>query len=132
MTTLLNVDWRSLPNAPPAGTMLCTPQDLPFGATVEFRFAADPALPAFRMILHLHTGGVSAYVNQCPHQWLPMNRSDGQFLKWSEHQLMCAHHSAVFDLARAGICLMGPCQGSNLIAVPVGIVNDSVVIAACA
>jgi nitrite reductase/ring-hydroxylating ferredoxin subunit len=130
VTTLLNVDWRSLPNAPAAGTPLCTPQELPFGETVEFVFAADTALPLFRLIVHSHDGGINAYVNQCPHHWLPMNRSDGKFLKWSEHQLMCSHHSAVFDLALSGICIMGPCQGSNLIAVPVVIVNDQVVITA--
>ena len=130
MTTLLNVDWRTLPNAPAAGTAVCTPQQLADGVTVEFVFAADKALQSFRLIAHRHHDGISAYVNQCPHHWLPMNRADGPFVKWSEHQLMCAHHSAVFDLARAGICLMGPCQGSNLIAVPVAIVNDQVVIAA--
>jgi len=130
MTTLMNVDWRSLPNAPASGTVLCTPPDLASGVTVEFLFAADKTQPVFRMLAHRHNDGISAYVNQCPHHWLPMNRADGPFVKWSEHQLMCSHHSAVFDLARSGICIMGPCQGSNLIVVLVSTVDGQVVIAA--
>lgn len=129
MTTLLNVDWQTLENAPAPGTVLCQFASLVNGEPQEYSFAADQAAPAFRVLVHRHGDKVSAYVNQCPHQWLPLNRGDGKFVEWSEHQVMCAHHSAVFDLARSGICLMGPCQGSNLIAVPVGIVRDQVVIA---
>jgi nitrite reductase/ring-hydroxylating ferredoxin subunit len=120
MQPLMNVDWRTLPNAPEPGTGLCSLQELQHGAIREFVFGvATPAGPAFRLIALRHADGVDAYVNQCPHQWLPMNRSDGSFLHWSDHELMCAHHSAVFNLLDAGTCIMGPCQGSNLIRVSV-------------
>lgn len=116
----MNVDWRALPNAPEPGAELCSLQDLQQGEIREFVFEATSAAgPAFRLIALRHASGVEAYVNQCPHHWLPMNRSDGSFLYWSEHELMCAHHSAVFNLLDAGTCIMGPCQGSNLIRVPV-------------
>lgn len=73
--------------------------------------------------------GVHPYVNQCPHHWLAMNRADGRFLKRSEHEVMCAHHSAVFSLVQDGICIMGPCQGSNLIGAPVEIIEGQVLLA---
>ncbi len=129
MTPLLNVDWRTVPNAPAAGTALCRMHELADGETREFVFPAQTAAtPAFRMIVHRHQDKVHGYVNQCPHQWLPMNRYDGKFLMWSAHELMCAHHSAVFKLTEAGTCSMGPCQGSNLIAVPLAVLDDEVVI----
>jgi nitrite reductase/ring-hydroxylating ferredoxin subunit len=130
MTTLLNIDWRTLPNAPAPGTRLCALQDLEEGATREFSIAAESGGAPFRVLAYRQDSTVHAYVNQCPHQWLPMNRSDGKFLMWSAHELMCAHHSAVFDLVNAGICSMGPCQGSNLIRVPVMLVGDAVMIGA--
>lgn len=122
MQPLMNVNWQSVPNAPQPGIALCALQELEPGTIREFVFGvASAAGPAFRLIALRHADGVEAYVNQCPHHWQPMNRSDGSFLYWSEHELMCAHHSAVFKLLDDGICIMGPCQGSNLIRVPVTI-----------
>ena len=122
MQPLMNVNWQSLPNAPATGELLCSLQELEPGSIREFVFGvASTAGPAFRLIALRHASGVEAYVNQCPHHWLPMNRSDGSFLHWSDHELMCAHHSAVFNLLDAGTCIMGPCQGSNLTRVPVTI-----------
>ena len=119
MTLMLNVDWRSLPNAPAAGTPLCALGELAPGEIREFSFPGDSgSTPLFRLIVYRDGDQVNAYVNQCPHHWLPMNRSDGVFLRWSHTELMCSHHSAVFNLAGNGECTMGPCQGSNLTRVP--------------
>lgn len=126
MALLIDIDWRTLPNAPAPGTRLCSLRELQPDVVSAFRFAATPDVQAFQMIAHLHEGSVNAYVNQCPHHWLPMQRADGVFLRWSETELMCAHHSAVFDLSADGKCIMGPCQGSNLIRVPVRVVDDEV------
>jgi nitrite reductase/ring-hydroxylating ferredoxin subunit len=125
---LLNIDWRSVPNAPEPGTRLCALNDLAPGAIQLFHFAPTDTLPAFQLIVQRHDDTVNAYVNQCPHQWLPMQRSDGSFLKWSATELMCAHHSAVFDLADEGRCSMGPCQGSNLIRVAVVLVDGDILL----
>jgi nitrite reductase/ring-hydroxylating ferredoxin subunit len=127
--TLLNIDWRTLPNAPLPGSRLCRLQDLAEDMPQEFHVMPQSgATTPFRILAYRQANTVHAYVNQCPHQWLPMNRSDGSFLMWSSHELMCAQHSAVFDLANAGICSMGPCQGSNLLRVPLTIVGDELLI----
>lgn len=125
----MNVDWRTLPNAPAAGTRLCQLEDLVSGEIRRFSFASDQSSgPAFELIVHRRQEHVKAYVNQCPHHWLPMNRRDGTFLMWSEDEVMCTHHSAVFNLVLGGECILGPCLGSNLIKVPVAIVNGTVLI----
>lgn len=123
----MNVDWRTLPNAPDAGTRVCSLQELEQGEIRQFCFAGrQPTETAFRLLVYRHTDEVYAYVNQCPHHWLAMNRADGRFLKWSQHEVMCAHHSAVFNLVDNGVCIMGPCQGSNLISVPVDVIDGEV------
>lgn len=116
---LLKVDWRDFPNAPAPGTELCSLHELVPDAVREFGF--DRGLPdeaAFQLIVFRHDDALHGYVNQCPHHWLRMNRRDGQFLRWSSTQIMCAHHSAVFDLSQGGRCSMGPCLGTNLVQVP--------------
>lgn len=131
MSQLMNIDWRKEPHAPPVGTVLCDLQLLESGSVREFSFAGDTdSDKPFRLIVYRQGETVHAYLNQCPHHWLPMNRGDGKFLMWSGQELMCSHHSAVFNLLDAGVCLMGPCQGSNLIQVPLTVTDGQVRIAA--
>lgn len=127
---LLQLDWRQLPNAPAPGSELCDLQELEPDAVKEFRFESEvPDEAAFSLIVFLHDAAVHGYVNQCPHHWLPMNRRDGKFLRWSSTEIMCSHHSAVFDLSRSGHCSMGPCLGTNLVQVPLQVENGRVAIA---
>ena len=127
---LLQLDWRQLPNAPVPGSELCDLQELEQDAVKEFRFQSSvPDELPFSLIVFRHGAAVHGYVNQCPHHWLPMNRRDGKFLCWSSTQIMCAHHSAVFDLSQGGHCSMGPCLGTNLVQVPLQVVNARVAIA---
>ncbi len=126
---LLQVDWRSVPNAPLPGTELCALDALEPGATREFEFAGTNGGEAgFRLIVYRDGDSLHGYVNQCPHHWLPLNRRNQPFLRWSASEIMCMHHSAVFDLGREGRCSMGPCLGSNLVAVPLRIEADRVLV----
>ena len=121
----MDVDWRKEVNAPEPGTVLCEFAELESGKIREFRFGEnDP----FRMIVYRKDDQVFAYVNQCPHHWLAMNRQAGKFIFWDEDEIMCVHHSAVFKLATGGFCSMGPCQGSNLTVVPLVVTDGSVAI----
>lgn len=118
-TPLLQLDWQRLPNAPQPGTTLCALHEIAAGVAREFAFPVVIAgEPDFRLIVYRKEDSLHGYVNQCPHHWLPLNRPNQPFLRWSEAEIMCVHHSAVFDLARDGKCSMGPCQGSNLVPVP--------------
>jgi nitrite reductase/ring-hydroxylating ferredoxin subunit len=123
---LMDIDWRDEANAPKPGTRVCVLDDLVSGEVKEFVFGADDS---FRMIVYRKNEALAAYVNQCPHQWLAMNRRPGTFLFWGEDELMCAHHSSVFRLLYGGHCIMGPCQGARLTRIPLQVTDGEVRIA---
>ncbi|MEW8007236.1 MAG: Rieske 2Fe-2S domain-containing protein [gamma proteobacterium symbiont of Ctena orbiculata] len=113
----MNTDWRKESNAPKTGTALCQFDEIQAGEVREFCFGdCEP----FRMFLYRVGEQVYGYVNQCPHHWIPMNKSDDEFTMWdrNQHQMMCVHHCAVFELSAGGRCVDGPCKGSNLTVVP--------------
>ena len=67
------------------------------------------------------------YVNVCPHFWLPLNFLPAKFLISGPGRVMCSHHSAVFRF-EDGFCVDGPVKGGHLDAVPVEVVDNSVII----
>lgn len=76
-----------------------------------------------------HGAGIVGYVNSCPHARLPLNWRDDHFFDVSGQYLLCANHSAYFDVA-TGQCVRGPCKGQSLKPYPVTIAGADVV--ACA
>jgi nitrite reductase/ring-hydroxylating ferredoxin subunit len=73
-----------------------------------------------------HGGQVLAYVNSCPHARLPLNWREDRFFDVTGQYLLCANHSAYFDIA-TGQCVRGPCKGKALTEYPVAIDGDHVV-----
>ncbi|MFQ3790069.1 Rieske (2Fe-2S) protein [Halomonas sp. A29] len=65
---------------------------------------------AFLVRVH---GRVSAFVNRCPHQRVPLNLPDGHFLEPGGELIQCGMHGALF-LPESGECVFGPCQGRFL------------------
>ena len=68
-----------------------------------------------------------AYVNICPHRFLPLNWKPDIFLNFQKTRILCVVHAATFDL-RDGACLGGPCPGQGLEAVPLRIDNGMIVL----
>lgn len=66
-----------------------------------------------------------AYVNVCPHRFLPMNWKPDVFLNYQKTRILCVVHAATFDL-RDGSCLGGPCPGQSLEKIPLHIENGVV------
>ncbi|GAA4417043.1 (2Fe-2S)-binding protein [Advenella faeciporci] len=62
--------------------------------------------------------GVYAYENICPHYSVQLDYKTGVFNTYKNRQIMCAHHSAMFDIT-TGECVDGPCKGHSLTAVQV-------------
>lgn len=60
-----------------------------------------------------HNGAVRGYINSCPHARLPLNWRDDQFFDVTRLYLLCANHSAYFDI-QTGQCVRGPCKGKSL------------------
>lgn len=54
-----------------------------------------------------------AYVNQCPHQGLPLNWQPHQFLDQEQAFLVCSMHLALFTIDK-GECVHGVCLGQQL------------------
>ena len=65
-------------------------------------------------IVIVKTGGTAhAYINCCPHQFIPLETFPNHFLSDDRRHLLCSGHGALFELA-TGICTRGPCAGQAL------------------
>jgi nitrite reductase/ring-hydroxylating ferredoxin subunit len=58
-------------------------------------------------------GARHAYVNCCPHQFIPLEIFPNHFLTADKKYLVCSGHGARFALA-TGQCEYGPCLGKGL------------------
>jgi nitrite reductase/ring-hydroxylating ferredoxin subunit len=54
-----------------------------------------------------------AYVNSCPHQFIPLETFPNHFLTEDKTHLVCSGHGARFALD-SGVCVSGPCLGRGL------------------
>jgi nitrite reductase/ring-hydroxylating ferredoxin subunit len=81
---------------------------------------------AYPLLLVRDGEKIRAYVNACPHQYLPLDHRGDQLLSADGRMLMCTAHGARFDL-RTGEAINGADCGLD--AVPVKIVGDTLLIA---
>ena len=63
-------------------------------------------------------GQVFGYRNSCPHTGGPLDWVPDRFLNLDRDYIQCATHDALFRL-HDGACVVGPCKGDSLAAVPV-------------
>lgn len=85
----MTLDWTDFPDAPAAGTPLCADTALGRGVTAL-------TLGEFPVLVLKDDGGTRAFVNACPHQFLPLD-SRGDVLGADGTRLICTNHDAVFD-----------------------------------
>jgi len=65
-------------------------------------------------IVIVQTAGVRhAYINSCPHEYIPLETFPNHFLTEDKKHLLCSGHGAQFVLA-TGECVSGPCFGKSL------------------
>jgi nitrite reductase/ring-hydroxylating ferredoxin subunit len=65
-------------------------------------------------IIVVQTNGARyAYINCCPHQFIPLETFPNHFLSADKKHLVCSGHGALFALA-TGRCESGPCLGLGL------------------
>lgn len=72
-------------------------------------------------------GELSAFVNRCPHQGIPLDWGNDQFLDVDGELIQCATHGALFDIP-TGHCLSGPCSGQSLTQILLQIKDNNVYI----
>ena len=58
-------------------------------------------------------GARYAYINSCPHQFIPLETFPNHFLTEDKTHLVCSGHGAQFALD-TGACTRGPCLGKGL------------------
>ncbi len=73
--------------------------------------------------------GAVAYVNECPHQQLPLNWKDDSFLTLDKSRILCVMHGATFDIT-SGQVISGPMPGTcALLQVPITVENGEIKLA---
>lgn len=104
--------WAAFPGAPPEGTRICAVTDLPATGVTSHD------LDGFPILLVASHEGLRAYVNACPHQYLPLDWRSANILSGNGTTLRCSNHDAGFD-ACTGQGVDGLGQGCALDPVPV-------------
>jgi nitrite reductase/ring-hydroxylating ferredoxin subunit len=72
-------------------------------------------------------GKAYAYVNQCAHVAVELDWNQGEFFTVNKDYLICATHGAHYRPDN-GFCVMGPCKGKSLQALPVTEQNQLITI----
>ncbi len=70
-----------------------------------------------------------AYANVCPHRSHPLDTPVDEFFSADGALLRCGSHGALF-VPESGECLIGPCAGRRLLALPSRIEGDAVFVKA--
>lgn len=93
------------------------PDVRPGGVLCPLDALDDPGAKAFNVVFDdghaveifvVRRGGEAfAYVNVCPHQFLPLNWTGDTFLGYSRESIVCAHHGAAFEI-ETGELIWGP------------------------
>ena len=68
-----------------------------------------------------------AYENVCPHFSVQLDYKEGQFSLYQNQVIMCAHHSALFDI-ETGMCIDGPCKGKHLQVISIEHINNQILL----
>lgn len=100
-----------MPNAEPAGVVLCGHHEIDDGAARGLR--VETATGALRIFLVRRGERVWAYENRCPHRGTPLDWVPHQFLDGDGNEIVCATHGARFGV-EDGRCTAGPCPGESL------------------
>ena len=104
--------------------MICASDALKEGGPgVRFQVQRDGAQAAAFAIRY--DGTVYAYLNSCAHIPVELDWMEGDFFDKAGLYLICATHGATYEPA-TGHCIMGPCNGRNLVALHVEERGDKV------
>lgn len=90
---------------------LCRLDEIPEDGARGFR------LEGRDLVAVRHDGGVHVYLNWCPHLGIELNFQPDVFLDMDGQFIQCANHGALFEID-SGACILGPCKGQSLTAVP--------------
>ena len=107
----MTLHWSEFPDAPEVGTEICKCGDLEMGVSAI-------TVGAFPVLLVRDGAGVRAFVNACPHQFLPLTQRSTDILSENGSRLICSNHDAAFS-AETGEGTAGLGIGCALSPIPV-------------
>lgn len=88
-------------------TLLCTETELRARPCKGFE------INGFKLFVVANDGHYYAYENCCPHQYIPLDWDNDEFLDSAGELILCATHGAQFVI-ETGECVAGPCIGASL------------------
>ncbi|MDZ7853885.1 MAG: Rieske (2Fe-2S) protein [Halomonas sp.] len=87
--------WKQYRSAPAMGTPVARLEELPRHGTLSVSLTGEKG--SFPLLLiHLDDGSLLAYVNACPHQYLPLDQRGKRVLSQDGERLRCTNHEASF------------------------------------
>lgn len=97
-------NWRNYANAPEQGAIICSTELVKESEAHCFTIKSQKG--DFPVIIVRRDSVIHAYVNACPHQYLPLNYRSETIISSDRQQLLCSVHGAAFDSA-SGHCTSG-------------------------
>ncbi|WP_282603690.1 Rieske (2Fe-2S) protein [Paracoccus sp. PARArs4] len=86
--------WTDYATAPQPGTRICEADRV--NPVLSLRVGGDRG--GFPLLVLRVGDGFRAYVNACPHQYLPLDHRGDRILSADGTMLMCTAHGARFDI----------------------------------
>ena len=117
----VRMSWTDYSTAPAPGTPICPAAEV----TGVHALTMQGDKGAFPILVLRDDGDYFAYVNACPHQYLPLNYRSDRIRSADGTMLLCTGHGARFDI-RTGEAIMGVDCGLD--PVPVKLVEGMLVI----
>ncbi|WP_042247531.1 Rieske 2Fe-2S domain-containing protein [Paracoccus sp. PAMC 22219] len=114
--------WTDYSSAPAPGTRICTVADI----TGVHPLFVTTDRGKFPMIVLRDGDALRAFVNACPHQYLPLNYRGDTLLSADGRRLLCTAHGASFDKSTGDVIAGAEC---GLDPVPIMQQGDHIVIA---
>ena len=113
---------------PPSDPRVCLRDELEPGHVVTARLSDDAeGRPREALVLLDEAGEARAYVNRCRHLPIPLDGGSRVLLTQDGSHLRCGTHGALYRL-HDGECVLGPCVGLRLEALPIVIRDGWVVL----
>ncbi len=80
-------------------------------------------IPREALVLRDRAGVVRAYLNRCQHLPIPLDGGSRRFWSADGQHLLCGTHGAHYR-REDGQCVLGPCLGTNLLALELECIGD--------
>ena len=118
----MDLDWTDFPDAPQAGAFLCELGEIPHKGVLS------KTLNGFPFLVVLAKGAPLAFVNACPHQFLPLDQRSEKILSADGLHFLCSNHAASFRI-KDGQGTEGEGIGCQLAAIPATLRGTQIFIA---